>query len=202
MFSAVNVPSHVNQSIEAMADLHGRDERTVTAHQRGIERLGGALGRPRLLYATIVFVTAWMGLNLALPAHGRAAFDPPPFHYLHIVLTLGALLMATIVLIVQDRQVRMSDKRSHLDLQINLLAEGKIAKVIALLEELRRDLPNVRNRQDAEASAMASRIDPQVVSAALEVSILGDLDASDDHPDPPATATPALQPPAPPKAVG
>lgn len=160
-----------------MAGLQGRAERRVTVHQRGIERLTGALGRPGFLYVTIVFVSGWIGANLALPLMGLAAFDPPPFGYLHIVLTLSALLMATVVLVTQDRQIRMTEKRSHLDLQINLQAEGKVAKVIALLEELRRDLPNVRNRRDPEAHAMAVRTDPQIVLEALEESVRADLDA-------------------------
>ena len=119
---SVNVPDHVNAGIEAITGLHGRAERRVTVHQRGIERLTGTLTRPAFLYATVAIVTGWMGGNLALPLLGLHAFDPPPFHYLHIGLTLGALWMATVVLITQDRQIRMTEKRSHLDLQINLLS--------------------------------------------------------------------------------
>jgi uncharacterized membrane protein len=139
----------------------------------------GALGRPKFLYLTLGVVTVWMGANLAMPLLGHAPLDPPPFGYLHLTLTLGALLMAAAVLITQDRQIRISEKRSHLDLQVNLLAEGKIAKVIALLEELRHDMPNVRNRRDSEARAMSARIDPQVVSMALEQSILAEVSAGD-----------------------
>ena len=172
-----SVPDHVHEGIEAIAGLNSRAERHVTVHQRGIERLTGALARPVFLYAMVACVSVWIVGNLALPLVGLSAFDPPPFHYLHIVLTLGALWMATVVLITQHRQIRMAEKHSHLDLQINLLSEGKIAKVIALLEELRIDLPNVHNRSDSEARAMALRTDPNVVLAALEESIRADLDA-------------------------
>jgi uncharacterized membrane protein len=171
----LSLPDHVNASIEAMTGLQGRTERRVPAHQRGIERLTGALGRPAFLYATILLVTGWIGVNLVLPTIGLEAFDAPPFHNLHIVLTLSALLMAT---------VGLAEKHSHLDLQINLQAEGKIAKVIALLEELRRDLPNVRNRPDPEARAMAVRTDPQVVLEALEESIQAEVDADKEGPRP------------------
>lgn len=171
----MNVPDHVHESIEAIAGVREREEQGVNAHQRGMERASGALGRPALLYATLTFVAVWLGVNLALPHLGSAAPDPPPFAYLHLLLTLSASLLAMIVLVTQDRQIRMAEKRSHLDLQINLLSESKIAKVIALLEELRRDLPNVPNRQDAQARAMALPTDPQVVSEALEQSIRATL---------------------------
>jgi uncharacterized membrane protein len=180
----LSLPDHVNASIEAMTGLQGRTERRVPAHQRGIERLTGALGRPAFLYATILLVTGWIGVNLVLPTIGLEAFDAPPFHNLHIVLTLSALLMATVVLVTQNRQIGLAEKHSHLDLQINLQAEGKIAKVIALLEELRRDLPNVRNRPDPEARAMAVRTDPQVVLEALEESIQAEVDADKEGPRP------------------
>jgi uncharacterized membrane protein len=53
-------------------------------------------------------------------------------------------------------------------LQINLLTEQKIAKLIALVEELRTDLPNVQNRQDSEAEVMQQVTDPQVVMDILQ----------------------------------
>ncbi|MFS8066567.1 MAG: DUF1003 domain-containing protein, partial [Byssovorax sp.] len=59
-------------------------------------------------------------------------------------------------------------ERSHLDLQVNLLTEQKVAKVIALIEELRRDLPNVVNRQDHLAQRMQEPVNPATVVSALE----------------------------------
>ena len=187
---AVNVPDHVHAGIDAMAGPRDRAERDRNAHQRSIERLTAVLARPRFLYATLGFVAAWIGLDLLLVAAGAPPFDPPPFHYLHLVLTTSAMVMATMVLITQDRQIRMTEKYGHLDLQINLLAEGKIAKVIALLEELRCDLPNVRNRPDVEAGDMAVRTDPQVVIDALEES----LRAAHDPEPPQREPTPAPGP--------
>lgn len=192
MQSAVNVPDHVNAGIEAMAGPRDRAERDRNAHQRGIERVTGTLARPRFLYATLGFVAGWIGLNLALVAGDGPAFDPPPFQHLHLLLTISAMVMATMVLITQDRQIRLTEKYGHLDLQINLLAEGKIAKVIALLEELRRDLPNVRNRPDAEAHDMALRTDPQIVIDALEESLVADRDEDAPRPAPTAAPTPGL----------
>lgn len=166
----MSVPNHVSESLDAMAGLH-EAERVMSIHQRGIERLTALLTRKGFFYATLACTVGWLGVNLALPLVGLAPFDGPPFHLLHLILTFGALLMATFVLGTQERQVRLAQKRSHLDLQINLLAEQKIAKVIALLEELRRDLPNVRNRHDEKAVEMAAPTDPVLVAAALAVAM-------------------------------
>jgi uncharacterized membrane protein len=174
----MSVPEHVNESIDAIVDLHTRDQRGLTRHQRGIERLALFLGRPRSLYLVTLLAATWIAANLSCPHFDRVAIDPPPFELLQGVATLLALLMATMVLVVQNRQNAIGQKRSILDLQINVLAERKAAKIIELLEELRRDLPAVANRRDVEAQEMSTALDPQKVADALERSI-----DSEDQPE-------------------
>ncbi len=84
------------------------------------------------------------------------------------LVTLGALLLTIVILITQNRQARLAERRAQLDLQVNLLAEQKITKLISLVEELRRDLPSVQNRHDPEAEAMQTATDPHAVLEALE----------------------------------
>ena len=80
-------------------------------------------------------------------------------------------ITSTGVLIYQARQEKVAEERSHLTLQLNLLTEQKIAKLIALVEELRTDLPNVRNRHDSEAFEMQKTTNPQVVLNALKETL-------------------------------
>lgn len=171
----MDIPDHINESIEAIAALHLEAERRLTPHQRGIERVTNAIGRPYFLYSVVGAVALWIAANLLLPLVGIGAFDPFPFQLLQGLVTFSALIIATMVLITQNRQLKLAEKHSHLDLQINLLSEGKVAKVISLLEELRRDLPNVRNRPDHEAEVMGARTDPQEVAKALEESIVAEV---------------------------
>jgi uncharacterized membrane protein len=134
-----------------------------------MEVVTAALGRPRTVYVTIFLVVGWISLNLAMPrVFGWHRIDPPPYFWLQGTIALSALLMTTLVLITTNRQTRNAEERSHLDLQVNLLAEHKIAKIIALLEELRRDLPMVRDRTDREADSMQEAVDPHAMLEALE----------------------------------
>jgi uncharacterized membrane protein len=87
------------------------------------------------------------------------------------IVGLGAWLTATIVLITQTRQGKLAEQRAQLDLQVSLLAEQKTAKLIALIEELRRDLPNVKDRHDPQAVAMEQATDPHTVLGALEETL-------------------------------
>lgn len=62
----------------------------------------------------------------------------------------------------------LEEQRAHLDLKVTLLTEQKAAKLIDLLEELRRDLPNVRDRQDPDAATLQQPMDPDGVRATLD----------------------------------
>jgi len=155
----------MNQSIETLANLHIHMERKVGRHQRAIEAFTAFLGRPRFLYFILLFVILWIVINLFLQYVHGLVIDPPPFYWLQGVVGLSALLMTTIVLITQNRQSKMQEQRRQLDLQVNLLVEQKVTKVIALLEELRHDLPQVEDRHDPESEAMKQTVDPHEVLA-------------------------------------
>jgi uncharacterized membrane protein len=75
------------------------------------------------------------------------------------------------VLTAQNRQSRHAEERGRLDLEVNLQTEAKVTKLILLVEELRRDLPNVPNRRDSAAEAMQETVDPKRVLAALEATL-------------------------------
>jgi uncharacterized membrane protein len=102
-------------------------------------------------------------------------------------MSLCALLVTTMVLTTQNRQAKRASHRGNLELQVNLVAEQKIAKLIALLEELRRDLPSVRNRVDVVADAMAEAVDPQAVLTVLEKDLEADGDGDAAAASPEAT---------------
>ncbi|MBV9850694.1 MAG: DUF1003 domain-containing protein [Armatimonadetes bacterium] len=161
----------VSQNIDAIAQLHAHAERRVSRYQRAIEAATAFLGRPLFLYLILAFVTLWIGGNLLAPRLGWPQWDPPPFSWLQGAVTLAALLMTTVILITQNRQNKIEERRAQLDLQVSLLAEQKVAKLIALVEELRRDLPNVHDRHDPEAEAMTEAADPHAVLSALEETL-------------------------------
>ena len=165
------VSRHVARNIDRIAGLHARAEENVGGHQRFVERLAHFVGRPSFFYAIILGCAAWIGCNLLLRALGHHPIDPPPFQGMQGVVGLVALGMANVIIITQNRQGRKLEYRTHLDLQVSMSAEQKVAKLIALLEELRVDLPNVHNRRDDEAAAMTEPADPMAVVAALKETL-------------------------------
>ncbi len=168
---APDLAQHVQDAVENIASLHERARAEGSNHVRRFSRMSALLGSPTFFVVVISVVVTWVGSNLAAPWLGRRALDAPPFPLLQGLISLVALLVAILVLIAQNRQGRRVEHRARLDLQINLLAERKIAKLVALLEELRHDLPNVRNRVDREAAEMIEPVDTHAVLTALETEL-------------------------------
>lgn len=168
------LPDPISQNIEAIVALHTSAERNVPQHQRIVETATTFLGRPAFLYISSVVVALWMLPNV-VPDLGLPQFDPPPFDLLQLSLGIISLPMTIAVLIKQDRQEKLAEQRAQLGLQLNLLSEQKIAKMISLIEELRRDLPEVKNRYDPEAEVMKQAADPQMVMDTLEKSLAEEL---------------------------
>jgi uncharacterized membrane protein len=158
----------ISQNIGAVLGFYEREERKISRPQRLLERISHLVGQPAFLGFILAFVVFWMLGNTVLRRIGRAPFDPPPFFWLQGMVGLGALLTATAVLTRQNRLAGLAEQRAHLDLKVTLLTEQKAAKLIDLLEELRRDLPNVTNRQDPEAAELQRSMNPDLVLAALD----------------------------------
>ncbi len=162
----------LDQDIEAIVAIRMTAERKVSYHQRLIERITGTLGRPLVVYVTLLIVALWIFINTFHKSLGLPVFDDPPFSWLQGIIGLSALLMTVLVLTTQNRQEKFSEQRRHLDLQITLLTERKVSKVIELLEDLRRDIPSVKNRIDPEADAMQEPVDPHTALTALNHTLL------------------------------
>jgi uncharacterized membrane protein len=159
---------HITDNVEGVVALQRRESDSLSPAQRRLEWLGQFVGRPSYLIGVLLTAVLWVIFNLAAPHLGFRAFDEPPFAWLDLVLTFVALMTTTVVLIGQNRQTKLEQRRAHLDLQVNLLTEQKVSKLIHLLEELRRDLPNVKDRHDAQAHALQERADTEKVLSAID----------------------------------
>ena len=160
-----DLPHHVEQSVEAIAQIHRRYEDDVSVHQRWIERATGRIGRPTTTYFILVLACIWVAFNLAL---GRRAPDPPPFAWMQGLVSFCALLMTTIILTTENRLGRIEDRRAQLNLQMTTLTEAKVSKLIELVERLRSDSPLVEDRADPQAQAMVEATDPKRVIEVIE----------------------------------
>jgi uncharacterized membrane protein len=158
----------IGQNLKAILEFYTREEQKISGTQRVVERFSVFVGRPVFMGVILTFVASWIGINVILQATGIGAFDAPPYIWLQGIVSLGALLATNVVLTTQNRLARIEERRAHLDLKVTLLTEQKAAKLIDMLEELRRDLPDVKDRDDPAAAALRQSMNPDGVLAALD----------------------------------
>jgi uncharacterized membrane protein len=162
------LPPSVNENIGTIAEFYARHHEQVTTTQAIMEKVALFLGSPSYVAVNVVLIVCWIAANLVAPNLGWTQVDEPPFFWLQGFVSLNAFIISTTVLIRQNRMSRLADHHAHLDLQVNLLTEEKSSKIIALIEELRRDLPNVSNKPDREADELAKPADARAVLSAIE----------------------------------
>jgi uncharacterized membrane protein len=184
------LPDHIDQNIDSVVAIQKREWEHMSVWQRRVERIGRFAARPSYVVGLLLLTGAWIVLNVGLPLGGRAPFDPFPFPLLDGVLTLCALLTSTVVLIAQGRQAKLEQQHTHLDLQVTLLTEQKVSKLIRLLEELRHDLPNVRDRHDPQASVLQEAANTEQVLTAIEQGGLTSANPAGEEPKPSPSTTP------------
>ena len=156
---------HVADSVDAVVAFQLEHHSASTRLQRRIDRLTDGLGRP---LAPIVMVTAVIVWVAAAAWATGGGVNQPAFAWLELVATVAALLVSILILVTQRREDQLAERQSQLILQLALLADKKSAKIIALLEELRRDQPDVADRIDEESNEMATPADPKTVLAAID----------------------------------
>jgi uncharacterized membrane protein len=175
--AADSLSDQIEHNIEGVVALQRREWEQTAVSQRRVERVGRFMGRPVYLVGLLCLALLWIAANVAVAHFGYAPLDPPPFEMLQGMLSLTALITTTIVLISQNRQTKLEQQHTHLGLQVNLLTEQKVTKLIHLIEELRRDMPMVKNRHDPQAVLLQEGADTkQVLSAIEDVGLTDDME--------------------------
>ena len=162
------LPIHIEETIQSIARLHAEHRANATLHQRAVDRITSLLSRPVFIAVLTIVVVGWVSLNGVAASLGYRPLDPPPFPWLSGASSLASLYLVVLILTTQRRDDRLNQRREQLNLELAILGEQKTAKVVALLEELRRDSPAVRDRIDKQADVMARPADPQSVIDAIK----------------------------------
>ncbi len=180
------LPAHIEETIQAIARLQDRHRKSATPLQRGVEMLTAFIARATFVGGLTLVLLLWViGNGLAASLH-LATLDAPPFVWLQGAAGILALYITVLILATQRRENELTELREQLNLELVITNEQKTAKVIQLLEELRQDMPQVKNRFDPEAFAMAQPANPEIMLEAIrETQDLGQIAPdTDDLTDP------------------
>jgi uncharacterized membrane protein len=150
------------------ARLRSTHRHEASPLQQALDHLTAIIGWPGFVALLGLAILAWIVINLAMARLGFSPVDPPPFVGLQGVSSTGALLVAVLILTTQRREDKLADHRAQLILELSISNDQKIAKIVGLLEESRRDNPAIADRVDDEAAAMSTPSDTEAVLDAIK----------------------------------
>jgi uncharacterized membrane protein len=155
----------VEHNICTLIDLR----RATEAHKSLQDKIADAFtvfsGSMLFVYLHGLWFGLWILVNLHLTPF--KPFDPFPFGLLTMIVSLEAIFLSTFVLISQNRMQSVADKRSDLDLQINLLAEHEITRMITLLDAIADHL-GLDAGKDPEVDELKKDVSPEIVLKEIE----------------------------------
>ena len=123
------------QNIEAIAKLEEEALDRRTAAEHASDTIVKSIGSTPFLLLHVLLVGIWSTVNLNLIT-GVKAFDPFPFSILALLLAAESVFLTIFVLISQNRMAREAERRSHLDLQVGMLAEQELTVMLQMLQKL------------------------------------------------------------------
>ncbi len=156
----------VQRNIAALLEMRRKYARRRTAAERIIDAVTAFLGSKWALLAHAVFFAAWFVINTGLLPFVRP-FDPPPFVMMAMVASVEAIFLSTFVLITQNRSQVLYERREDLDLQIDLLAEHEITRLIQLVDAIADHL-GVEKPAGAELGELERDVEPEQVLEQIE----------------------------------
>ena len=124
-------PKAAQENILAVAKLEQEFLAQRTLLERIADAIAGFVGSMPFVCLHLLWFAAWGAVNLGwFPV--VTPFDPWPFILLALIVSCEGVLLSTFVLMKQNRMSLAADKRAHLNLQIDLLAEKEITKILQM----------------------------------------------------------------------
>jgi uncharacterized membrane protein len=136
---AVDTASALEENVEAIKRWERGSLLARSKAEQVSDWIACTAGSGPVLLLHVVWFGVWVSLNVGA-IRGVRPFDHFPFPFLTMTVSLEAIFLALVVLASQNRLARQADKRSHLNLQIDLLAEREMTVVLQLLQDIARHL--------------------------------------------------------------
>src|SRR5688500_14819104 len=155
----------LERNIRALQLRRQREEREATVEERVAEAITRFTGSMRFVYLHLAFFGFWIVANLGW-VPGIPAWDPS-FVVLAMIASVEAIFLSTFVLISQNRMAAAADKRADLDLQVSLLAEHEVTRLIALVQAIAGRL-GARSEVDEELHEIKQDVAPEAVLDQIE----------------------------------
>jgi uncharacterized membrane protein len=164
---ADDVAPVVDRNIAALVERRRREYAATSTQDKIADRVTAFAGSLKFVYLHLAIYGAWILINLGW-VPGVPRFDPT-FVVLAMVASVEAIFVSTFVLVSQNRMAVLAERRAELDLQISLLSEHEITRLVKLTSEMARHM-GVAGGHDAELEKLATDVTPEAVLDRLQAS--------------------------------
>ena len=117
-------------NVSKIVEIERSQKENRTFGEKVSELIAAFCGSMTFVWVHVVWFTMWILLNSVFTV---TAFDPFPYTFLTLVVSLEAIFLSTFILISQNHETQLTERRNHLDLQINMLTEQENTKMLELL---------------------------------------------------------------------
>lgn len=152
------------RNVEAIRRLEKAAKEERTRSDLVAEAIANFCGSMVFVWVHVIWFGIWIFINV-MP--GIKHIDPFPFTFLTLVVSLEAIFLSTFILISQNHDTRISERRNHLDLQINLLSEQENTRMIEMLQAIAQKV-GADVDQDAHLQALSEETEPERLLKQIE----------------------------------
>ena len=156
--------SIVERNIKSLQDLRDELELSKDFKDHLAEQITRWSGSMTFLVLHVVWFAAWVAINAGWTPLRQ--FDPG-FELLTMIVSLEAIFLTTFVLIAQNRQAEVDSERNELDLQIDLLAEYELTRVLTLVDAIAAHL-GLKVGEDPALDELKRDVAPEAVVKELQ----------------------------------
>jgi uncharacterized membrane protein len=160
-----SLSSALRRNIKALQERRAQEAASATRQERLADAITAFTGSMIFVYLHLVLYGAWIVVNLGVVPE-VPKFDPS-FVILAMEASVEAIFLSTFVLISQNRMAAVADKRADLDLQINLLAEHELTKLIEMVEAVTDHL-GIKTVAERELREIKKDVAPEAVLSEIE----------------------------------
>lgn len=162
---AQDLERETKNNVRKVADIEAAQKSGRTFGEKVAALVAAYCGSMAFVYVHVVWFTMWILINSVFTP---LVFDPFPYTFLTLCVSLEAIFLSTFILISQNNETKLTERRNHLDLQINILAEQENTKMLELLQRIAKEVGV--EADDPKTAALLKPMEPdklveQIMSA-------------------------------------
>lgn len=157
------------QNVHAVVELERQAFHQRSSTERVTDAITNLAGSRTFIIAHAIWFAAWIVVN-----RGPRGYDPYPYALLNVLVSLEAIFLTSFVLMTQNRMNHQADRRAHLDLQVNLLAEQELTTILQMLYALCRKAGTCARVSDTRVQQLLKDTDIIQLAEVLEKELSSD----------------------------